>query len=332
MRQRVIDAIRHVQTDLTPWNIEPTPAFERQFREKTGCNNFDSFLGNHITRIKYRLNTHISDQEEEDLFGVRWLKLEEEGDLGYVSYSPIKDAGFDDYCFPEIKKELAIEQCRMLEQDKCNTFRIFSIINSYFERAWSLRGMENLLIDMLQNESFTTGMFERILYYNMELLDLVLDYDFEGLYLGDDWGQQRGMIMGPDMWRKYIKPGIKKMYDKVKSKGKLIIQHSCGDLREILPELVDMGLDVYNSVQPEIYNLEEIKSEYGRYLTFFGGISVQYFLPHATVPEVRAKIKEVLETMGRQGGYILSTTNIVTSDIPVDNILAMVETAREFKW
>lgn len=332
MRQRVIDAIRHKQTDVVPWNIELTTAFAGHFRKQTGCDDPDAFLGNHIIRTKYKLNTAISNQEEVDLFGVKWLKSKDGGDWGVVSDPPVKEVGFGRYLFPEINKELAIEQCRKLEQYPRNTFRIFSIVGSYYERAWSLRGMENILMDMIMNEAFTEELFERILNYNMELLDLVLEYDFEGIYLGDDWGQQKGLIMGPEMWRKYIKPGMKKMFEKVKSKGKFIILHSCGDLREILSELVEMGLDVYNSVQPEIYNLKEVKREYGQHLTFYGGISVQQLLPHGTVSEVREKVREVLKIMGRQGGYILSPANAVTPDIPVNNILAMTETARGFSW
>ncbi len=190
--------------------------------------------------------------------------------------------------------------------------------------------MENILMDMLLEENFTTRLYNRIFDHHMELLDAVLDYDYEAVYFGDDWGQQKGLIMGPDLWRKYIKPPMKTMFEKIKLKGKYVVLHSCGDLREIMGDLVEIGLDVYNTVQPEIYDLTELKREYGRDLTFYGAISTQQFLPYATAEEVYDKTIETLKVMAPGGGYILSPTHAVTPDIPVENIEALVKAARDF--
>ncbi|HEB32194.1 MAG TPA: uroporphyrinogen decarboxylase, partial [Spirochaetes bacterium] len=213
--------------------------------------------------------------------------------------------------------------------DERETFRMFLITMNYFERAWSLRGMENILSDMLLNEVFSHELFERILQHHLELLDTVLDYGFEAVYIGDDWGQQSGLIMGPPLWRKYIKPGMKQMFDKIKSRGKYVCLHSCGDLREIMSDLVDMGLDIYNTIQPEIYDLKKLKKEYGRHITFYGGISTQQFLPYASPDEVKDHTKAVKRIMGKSGGYIFAPTHSVTDDVPVENVLAMVDVARE---
>jgi uroporphyrinogen decarboxylase len=179
------------------------------------------------------------------------------------------------------------------------------------------------------NPRFVEELFDRILAHHLSLLNIVLDYDFEAVYIGDDWGQQKGLIMGPPMWRTYIKPGMRKMFDLIKSRGKYVCLHSCGDLREIFPELVDMGLDIYNTIQPEIYDLETLKREFGRHVTFYGGISTQQFLPYASPAEVRDLTRKVKGIMGRDGGYILAPTHAVTDDIPVENVLAMAEAARE---
>ena len=159
----------------------------------------------------------------------------------------------------------------------------------------------------------------------MELLDGVLDRDFDGVYFGDDWGQQKGLIMGLPMWRKYIKPAFTRMFDKIKRKGKFVCLHSCGDNSEIFGDLVDMGMDIYNTLQPEIYNLKEMKRQYGKDVTFYGGISTQQFLPFATPEEVKRKVQEVTEVLGKNGGYILAPTHSVTADIPVENVMAMIE-------
>lgn len=332
MRQRIIDAINHKSTDLTPWHIDLTSAFIEKLKKEKACEDAEAFLENHLMRAKYKRNIKLNDEMEMNLFGVKWIKSTDGGDVGNIVDSPLKDDNFEGYKFPNIEKEFAIELCKTLENEKRNAFRMFSITMGYFERAWSLRGMENILMDMLLNEAFTQELFENILNHHLQLLDVVLDYNFEGVYIGDDWGQQQGLIMGPNMWRKYIKSGISKIFEKIKSKGKYIILHSCGDLREILPDLIEMGLDVYNTIQPEIYDLNKLKAEYGKHLTFYGAISTQQFLPFASPQEVRKKTEDVLRLMGKDGGYILSPTHAVTPDIPVENILTMIEVAKKMKW
>jgi len=331
MRQRVIDAINHIQTDVTPWQIDLTQAFANKMQDKMKIKNVDGFFGNHLYKEKYKDNIIIRQNVEEDIFYVTWTKGKDD-DIGIVTGFPLKGKTIDEYEMPAIKKEFAVNLCRKLEEDKTNRFRMFALTMLYYERAWSLRGMEDLLMDMFLDESFTYALFDSILNHHLELLNIVLEYDYEGVFFADDWGQQRGLIMGPDMWRKYIKPGMAKLFEKVKSKGKFVILHSCGDIREIMPDLVDMGLDVYNTVQPEIYDLRTLKEEYGKDLTFYGGVSTQQFLPYASEKECKDLAKATLEIMGKDGGYIFAPTHSVTADIPVDNILALIEVLKHYKW
>ena len=330
-RKRVIDAIHHRQTELVPWNFELTPGAAENIKKLTGCQDAFRYLDNHMLRVKYKKNTKLSSGEEMDLFGVTWKASQDGGDVGIISDYPMKEDCFDGYQFPKVDKAFANKVCDRLEEDEKEHFTMFSITMGYFERSWSLRGMENIMVDMCLNEEFTSTLYDKILEHHLELLDTVLDRDFDAVYFGDDWGQQKGSIMGPNMWRKYIKPGIQEIFSKIKSKGKYIVLHSCGDIEEFFPELIDMGLDVYNTVQPEIYDLKKLKQEYGKDLTFYGGISTQQFLPFAGAEEVRKKTREILDIMFREGGYILSPTHTATPDIPAENIIAMVETAKNYK-
>lgn len=327
MRQRVIDAINHKQPDKTPWHIDLTQKFIVKYG-LGGADNVEQMLGNHLYKEKYKSNVKISTNEENDIFGATWKKGIDE-DIGIVTGFPLLDKNAP-YKMPAIKKEFAAGLCQKLEADELGRFRMFALTMLFFERAWSLRGMENVLVDMCLDESYTHALFESILNHHLELLDFVLEYDYEGVFFGDDWGQQIGLIMGPDMWRKYIKPGMTKIFDKVKSKGKFVILHSCGDLREIMGDLVDMGLDVYNTVQPEIYDLATLKREYGRDLTFYGGISTQQFLPYANVQECKDLAKATLDIMSKDGGYIFAPTHYATDDIPLENIMALIEVVKDY--
>lgn len=330
MRQRVIDAIEHRQTNVTPWQMDLTSGFARILKEETGCDDADAYLGNHLMRAKYKQNEKLAGGLERDIFGVTWMKSGDGGDVGVVTRFPMADGKH--YDMPELREDFAHTLGRRLENDPSGRFRMFALTMLYYERAWSLRGIENILMDMCLNEKATHALFDRILEHHLALLDVVLEYDYEAVYFGDDWGQQRGLIMGPDLWRKYIKPGVKKMYDKVKNKGKYIVQHSCGDLREIMGDLVDMGMDVYNTVQPEIYDLGKLKRDYGAHLTFYGGISTQQFLPTATVQQCRDMAQRMLDIMGSGDGFIFAPTHSVTPDIPVQNVLAMVDVVGKHVW
>lgn len=332
MRQRVIDAIEHKTTRLTPWQIDLTSGFTRNLQEAVGCEDAEAYLGNHLVRAKYKQNEKLDEKTEKDIFGVTWQKTDDGGDVGVVIGFPLKDKTLDEYVFPEVRKDFVKQLGTSLQEDKTDRFRMFSVTMCYYERAWSLRGMENILMDMCLDETGTETLFNRILEHHLELLDIALEYDFEGVYFGDDWGQQRGLVMGPKHWRKFIGPGVAKMYEKVKSKGKYVIQHSCGDIKTIMTDLVDMGMDVYNTVQPEIYDLAQLKKDYGSHLTFYGGISTQQFLPFANVEERKAMAKNILDIMGPEGGYIFAPTHAVTPDIPVENIQALVDVVKEYQW
>lgn len=323
-RERVLKAMAH--DEALPWQIDLTREFAEKLCNSSNCGDAESYLGNHLVRAKYKDNEVLADGSEVDIFGVTWQRDPGGGDVGIITGFPMKDTtSFKDYSIPEVRFDFASGLCDRLEQREGNRFTMFSLTMCFFERAWSLRGMENILMDMAADELFAQELFDRIEAHHMELLDGVLDRDFDGVYFGDDWGQQKGLIMGLPMWRKYIKPAFTRMFDKIKRKGKFVCLHSCGDNSEIFGDLVDMGMDIYNTLQPEIYNLKEMKRQYGKDVTFYGGISTQQFLPFATPEEVKRKVQEVTEVLGKNGGYILAPTHSVTADIPVENVMAMIE-------
>lgn len=329
MRQRIIDAVRHKDGCQVPWNIEITEQFADNLKAQTGCTDCEATLRNHMLRIKYKKNRIDQDGNEVDLFGVKWMRGDDGGDVGVVAEYPLQHMSIEEYAFPEIDVEFAESICKKLEAET-SRFTMFSITMGFFERAWSLMGMEDALVNMVTEEEDVQTVFNGILEHHLKLLDVALPHTFDALYFGDDWGQQNGLIMGPKLWRQYIKPGVAEIFKKARSAGKLVVLHSCGDLREIMGDLIEIGVDVYNTIQPEIYDLKQLKREYGKDLTFYGGISTQQFLPIATKEESKQKALEVLDIMATGGGYILSPTHAVTPDIPVDNVLAIIEAGEEY--
>src|SRR5450759_610956 len=123
-------------------------------------------------------------------------------------------------------------------------FRNFQIGFSLYERAWSLRGMENLLMDFLIYPDFVHDLLTKIADYNIAQIEKALEYDIDAIYFGDDWGQQRGLIMGQEIWRTFIKPQLKRMYKKAKDADKYVMIHSCGDVDELFDDLVEIGVNL----------------------------------------------------------------------------------------
>ena len=153
--------------------------------------------------------------------------------------------------------------------------------------------------------------------------------EIDGVLLGSDWGSQRGLLMSAAVWDDLIRPGEQAEYDLVHAYGKDVWVHSCGDVQELVPRLVEMGLDVLNPVQPECMDIAELKRSFGHKLTFWGGISTQQTLPFGTPEEVRIEARRVRDLMGAGGGYILSPAQGIQGDVPPANIVALLEVARE---
>jgi len=185
--------------------------------------------------------------------------------------------------------------------------------------------MPELLIDFMVNKEFANELLDRVVEYNLGVVDIVAQYDIDCIFYGDDWGQQKGLIMGPNLWREFIKPRLKKMYDKAKEYGMYVCQHSCGDISEIFPDLIELGLDAYNTFQPEIYDVAKMKKIFGNKITFYGGISTQRLLPNATSDEVKSEMRRLMGILGKNGGYIVAPTHAMPNDIPTENILAFLE-------
>jgi uroporphyrinogen decarboxylase len=331
-RERVIAAIEHHEPDTVPYSVGYTIPERERIATYLQDPDFESKIGNHIKSAYFKGGiTELPDRPGffRDLFGVVWNRSGADKDIGTVDNIQLPEPDMKNYVFPELDTENLHQKYRALIELEDDVFKIGNIGFSMFERAWTLRGMENILVDMVLNPEFTEELLDGILSFNNKILDTALQYDFDGFMFGDDWGQQRGLIMGPEHWRRFIKPRMAELYGRVRSKGMYVFQHSCGDVSEIFDDLIEIGLDVYQTLQPEIYNLPEVKERYGNKLTFWGGISTQQFLPYASPDQVRQVTRETMNILGAGGGYIGGPTHSLPQDVPPENVIAMIETFKE---
>lgn len=324
-RERVTAAIRHQQTDMVPYDIDFTiPALERLL-EYVGDPDYVSKIGNHIAKAKYKNPIEVRPGYWRDHFGVVWNRSGADKDIGVIEDCPITEPSLSGFKFPEVDEALWRAKLESLIADADDSFVIAAIGFSMFERAWTLRGMENLLMDMVAEPEFVDELLDAICDFQCKVIDIALEYPIDGIHFGDDWGQQQGQIMGPNYWRRFIKPRVAKMYARTKAGGKFVSQHSCGDIQALFPDLIDIGLDVYQTFQPEIYDVASVKREFGNDLTFWGGISTQRALPFLKPDEIKQVTRDMIAVMGQGGGYIAAPTHAIPSDVPPENIVAMIE-------
>lgn len=323
-RERLLTALAHQQPDVTPWQIDLTSEAHEATARFLGDPDFVAKIGNHLAHVGDGWFEDLGQHRWRDNFGVVWNRSIDR-DIGNVETLLLPEPDMRLYRFPTPDTE---RNGRRIEQMLAESEGVFSaggIGFSMFERAWTLRGMENLLMDMVLAPAFVDELLDGILEYNLVALDHMLQYPVDCIRFGDDWGQQHGLIMGPRLWRRFIKPRVAAMYERVKLAGKFVMQHSCGDIAEVFPDLIDMGLDVFNTFQPEVMDVDRIKREYGRHLSFYGGISTQQVLPRIAPEDVRAHVMDMIARIGKDGGYMVAPTHAIPRDVPPETIVAFIE-------
>jgi len=331
-RQIVIDTIQHKTTAHVPYNIELTSELLEKVCEtlRIAPRDFFDYAGNYIEKVGYNQHGVLSaDGMFTDEFGVVWNRSGLDKDIGIVETLIFDEPQFDDFVFPEPDYDAIRADTKRLLANGRDTCKLGKLGLSYFERAWSMRGFENLLMDFLTEEEFVDELFAKILEYNKKIIATALAFDIDGFYFGDDYGTQNGLIMSPDVWRRFVKPGLAEMFGMVKAQGKFVALHSCGNISEILEDLVEIGLDVYQTVQPEIYDLKTLKQQFGGRLAFWGAISTQRDLPNVSPAELKKIMQETIEILGHGGGFIVAPTHQVPADVPVENIVVMIEFLKE---
>lgn len=222
------------------------------------------------------------------------------------------------------------EEARFISE-KYQVFTTALIWESHWEKAYFTRGIENFLADLAAFPEFSQKLLNYIVDLNMEILPKIAACpQLDGILLGSDWGTQRDLIMSPETWNRMIRPGEKRQYDLIKQYNKKVMVHSCGQILRIMPDLVELGVDILNPVQPECMDLRFLKETYGQHITWWGGISTQQTLPNGTPEDVRRETENVIRLMSQKGGYITCSSQEIQLDVPYENLKALIETARSF--
>ncbi len=297
------------------------------------------------------LATDIRREGDYKLFNNEWgigWRMPVNGGLYYDIYShPLeKVTGVDElikYPFPEgddpgrfkLMKETAE---KYIKQDKV-AYLLGRSASGIFEMSMWLRRMDNFLMDLILNPKLAEAVLDVITEHKLKYWDKALEEVGENVLIvseTDDLAAQNGLFMKPEIFRKFIKPRHKRIIDFIKKKAKTkvyVFFHSCGAVKELIPDLIECGIDILNPVQVNAKGMDskELKKLYGNDITFWGGgIDTQKVLPFGTPQQVRDEVKRRIDDFAPGGGFVFNTVHNIQADVPPENIMAMWETLQEY--
>lgn len=329
-KQIVLDQIRHKDTAYIPYSLPIEYEVMEKLDKFYGDRSWEKKIAPYIKGVS-AVDTDpkiiLDDRFAKDYYGGLWRM---DRRPWHLEKPPLEQPAWGDYRLPKPEgffrpdwKESAIRTCAENQE----SFIVGHLGWGLFERSWNLRGFENALMDSVTEPEFFSEMLDQLTEIYLAFVDYTCDLPIDGILFGDDWGDQRGIIIGADRWRKLIKPRWARIYDAVHRRGKIVMSHSCGSVEEIIPDLVEIGLDVLESVQPEAANMDsfELKRKHGEKITFWGCVGSQSLLPFGTPDQIRRHVRKLADEMGRGGGFILAPSKPLQPETPLENAVAVIE-------
>ncbi len=336
-REIIAKRLCHEGTRVTPYDVQLEPKLHQRLTEHYGDPDWfekkiRKFTCTHL-RVDTVLMRPVDDVYAVDGYGARWRM---DRKPWHLETPPLAEPAFGEYQFPSAEMFVApivadrAEAARLYEQDT-EHYRIISMGWGIFEHTWRIRGFENAMMDMLTDKGFYRELTQRLTDNYIAMLKACEDVPADAYLFGDDWGDQRGVMIGVESWRKFIKPCWARIYEEVHRQGKVVIQHSCGSIADLYDDLAEIGMDCHESVQPEAHGMapERIKALYGKKVSFWGCLGTQGILYHGSPAEIRGEIYRLHHLFQEDGGYVLAPSKPLPDEMELDKAIAVIETLAE---
>jgi uroporphyrinogen decarboxylase len=350
-RERVIAALNHQEPDRPPFQASFTPEFASRLRRAYGLdltgshdphngrwNGYDleMLTGQDALQcgIGWFTNYYLDNKPYTDDWGVRWttdryMTPFGEGIFTNILKGPLEEeAAIKHYRAPDPgRPELYRNLERLIREFGDEYYIIGRLHCTIFETAWALRGYENLLTDFYLNPDLARSILDITTSYHLAIAREMAGMGVDMIWLGDDMGTQDALLMPPELWREFLKPGMAGIIAEIKKTNPeiKIAYHTDGNNYDIIPELIEIGLEVLNPIQTESMDPVLLKNLYGDRLSFFGAIAVQSTLPFGTPDDIRKEVDERAKTIGKSGGWICAPTHHVQLDTPMENFFALLD-------
>jgi uroporphyrinogen decarboxylase len=356
-RERVLTALNHEAPDRCPMQVSFTPEFADRLRADLqvkgqrvhnphgGGNTYEleRALGEDMLLVSVGWANSYYQQSGTytDEWGITWRPIEYTTPYGVGSYTeptghPLEDdAAVNSYTGPDPKRpELYTDAERVIREFKDEYWIVGVTVTTIFECAWALRGYERLLSDFVLNPDLAEHLLEIPYRYHLTAAKKLVGMGVDMIWIGDDVGAQHRMLISPQHWRKFLKPRLANFIAELKAINPQVkvAYHSDGNIYSIISELIEIGLDVLNPIQPASMDPAQLKTEFGDRLCFWGSIDEQQTLPFGTPDDVKAEVLNRLQTIGKNGGLIIGPTHHVQLDTPMENFWAMVNAVTQTQY
>lgn len=328
-RNIVLEQVHHRETPTVPYTLGFDPEVGARLDAHYGGDAWRKKLVPYMAQcggVRKSATVKLDDAHHRDAFGSVWRT-----DIlpSSVVEPGLKAPTFAGYAFPQAESFLdpAVKaETRKRIAAAPDSFTIVSPGMCLWD-SWYVRGFEETLMDCAAEEAFYADLLDQFTDLTLALVKACADLPADAIMMGDDWGHQRGIMLGPERWRHFFKPRYARIFQAIHDQGKLAIMHCCGSAAAIMGDIVEIGLDVIESVQPEAADMNPygLKQKWGDKLAFWGGLGSQSTIPFATPDEVRHEIRHLRSAMSRGGGYILAPAKPLRPETPTANAVAIVE-------
>lgn len=352
-RERVQAALRHTQPDRAPIGLAFVPELRESLKTKLGFDDpqLHAWVDNDLAFAGPTFKQTVS----EICYADPTMEVTGEGWYLDIYRVPFRQVRTELQTYVELAGQPPLREATSIQEletypwpsvdwwdysgirdsiASANSKAIIGHSRGFFEIAHFMRGMEAFMMDLALNPDFACRLMDHIADYLLERTRRILEAGQGGFTIfeyNDDIASQNSLFISPGMWRKYNKPRMAKFCNLIHSHGAKVQYHSCGSVREVIPDLIEIGVDILNPVQPLAKGMApfELKREFGNDLVFHGGIDIQNLLPHGSVEQVRESVRKMIDVVGRGGGFILSGSHTIQADTPIQNIIAMLEEAKQ---
>ncbi len=350
-RERVLAALNNETPDRCPMQVSFTPEFAQRLRQDInlasdklhnphgGGNTYEleRALGEDLllTSVGWANSYYQDVADYLDEWGIGWHSVEYTTPYGVGRYTEFshhplaEDDAINTYQPPDPNRpELYQEAEWVLRTFKDEYWIVGVTVTTMFECAWALRGYERMLTDLALKPELAEQLLDIPYQYHLTAAKKLTQMGVDMIWIGDDVGAQNTMLISPKMWRKFLKPRMANFIAELKSINPQlkVAYHSDGNIYPIIPDLIEIGLDILNPIQPASMDPTQLKRDFGDHLCFWGSIDEQHTLPFGTPADVKAEVLTRLETLGKNGGLILGPTHHVQLDTPIQNFWAMINT------
>jgi len=347
-KERVLTAIARGKPDRVPLDIQTNSAVLSRLHRELGTRDHRELLrrlGSDVVDIRglvdpvYRgpvpASRDLGGGVRENYWGWRQKLMPtatgpEDSFVEFVLAGATSIEDFERHSWPEVDWFDFSDMAPRL--DEWQDLAVMASGPSVFQHPTFLRGIDNLLMDMALRPKMAHWLMDRFTSFYVEYFDRMLNAaegKIDILRIADDLGTQQGLFISPAMFRAFLKPRIQRLVDMAHHHGLKVMFHSCGAVRPLVEDLIEIGVDILDPLQAAAKGMDprELKDAYGNRICLHGGICTQHLLPHGTPAEVRAEVRRRLEIFGAGGGYILAPCHVLQTDVPTENVLAMAEAA-----